>query len=61
MKPTQILARICKDENLDGPHPLLPHEPYPYVKHIFINIQIRFQQVARPYETNTNPGPYMQG
>ena len=20
MKPTQILARICKDENLDGPH-----------------------------------------
>ena len=20
MKPTQILARICKDESLDGPH-----------------------------------------
>jgi len=24
MKPTQILARICKDENLDGPHYTAP-------------------------------------
>ena len=24
MKPTQILARICKDEGLDGPHYTAP-------------------------------------
>ena len=24
MKPTQILARICKDESLDGPHYTAP-------------------------------------